>query len=179
MQPLEAKLKEGLWRDGSLLVVARGAKFPPRCLKTNLPVDKQEFELTTFHYPPSFRVLTILCPPFVMVSELIGKEVTMLAPVGAGWRERRALTRLFLFSLYLLAIVSGVGMCLIGGELPWLVLLPGVCIGSIVLAMVVGLFFIPRVDLVAMSESYYWFRGCSKELLAEYPEFPPEANLYR
>lgn len=179
MQPLDVKSKEGFWRDGRLLVMARGAKFPPRCLKTNFPVEREEFELTTFHYPPSFRILTILCPPFVIISELIGKEVSILTPVGEGWRAKRSFARILMVFLYALALSSLAGMCFFGGKLIWLLLLLGLSGGSIFAAAVVGLFLIPRVDLVAMSDSHYWFRGCSEELLAEYPDTASEAKFYR
>ena len=59
--PLPYGKSPGLWRDGPLLIVQRGAAFPNRCVKTNEPavhVLKREFGLTwTIDLPVSDRAL--------------------------------------------------------------------------------------------------------------------------
>jgi hypothetical protein len=169
----------GLWRDGQLLVVAQGARFPDRCVKTNQRTTIRVTRRVTW-FPGWVWVLLFLTGylPYLIAVAMLTRKLEIDIPVS---RERIVLRRILVISG---SVASLLGCLLFAGMLPFI---SGELSGVIaMLVAVFGITLLPvglvvasgaaafglRATLIDEGERHAWVKGVHPDFLSALPVWP-------
>ncbi len=159
------------WRDGSMLVVPKGAELPDRCLKCNAPAQGYRFVRNLSWLNPLWFVLFLMSPLiYIIVYFILRKR----GRVAAGLCQRHRKLRRRAIAIGWLTELAGIAVILIPLAFStWNPTIP--VIGGIVLLLVgfvggrIGAqVLIPK----RINKEFIWLDKVSRELLAEYPAWP-------
>jgi len=164
--------RRGLFRDGDILVVRKGAPLPPRCVKTNQPTAA--VLKRTFYYMSPWIYLLLLAHVliFIVVALLVRKTATL--HVGLS-EEAQAARRRGILNAWTAAL-AGVGM--IVGAFPaesWWLGLAGA--GVLMAAMIYGARKASVLSARLIDDQYAHLKGVCPEFLEDLPEW--HAQRYR
>ncbi len=167
-----------IWQDGHLLVMAKDAKLPYVCVKTNQPADRWLKRKLSWHHPAIY--LTLFSPIiYIIVALIVQKRATIEVGLCEQRSKRRfwTLTTAWLLGFASIAlVVFGIGfaansrngnnptgpLMIIAGFL--LLIVAGIC-GSTLSAIVTP---------AKITDDYVYLRGAHPEYLERFPEFPGE-----
>lgn len=170
----------GLWRDGKLLVVARGARFPDCCVKTN---RRTTIRVTRrFTWSPGWVwglvFLSEYLPYFIaawMLARKVERKLEMDVPIS---RERIVLRHVLIISG---SVASLLGCLLVAVTLPFVsgemsgdtaMLVSVLGIGLLAVGMFVALraaTFGLRATLIDEGERHAWVKGVHPDFLSALP----------
>lgn len=159
------------WRDGSKMVIpVRDSLLPPRCVKTNVPVQADDMKRSTFYYAPGWIIVTILLSWVVtlILYFVMRKPVVIGLPLSPEARRRISIAK---FSALGAVVIGFIGI--IWGAVA-LESIPGLIIGGVVLllgALIVGVRFGRSVSVASLKDGYAWLGGVNKEYLESLPPF--------
>jgi hypothetical protein len=162
---------DGVWSDGSTLVLTKKAELPPRCLKCNEPADHVLNRSLSWH-PPWVAVLVLLSPLIYIVVALIIRQTAKVAFPLCGEhlsRRRKAIALGWLASLAGLSMIIG-GVANAPGPVP-----AGVAIAGGVLFLVGIIWGVVRariVKLTKIDKRMVYLDRVDPGYLAELPTLP-------
>jgi len=156
----------GLWRSGKVLVAAREATFPDRCVKCNVPVQGWRLKRNLYWYPPYVIVL-------VLLSWLIGLIVAMIvrksARVEIGLCELHRVRRVRGMVIGTVVLISGFVLLIVGFSMDkgWLALVGFVAlISGIVVLVKTAPISVKKID-----DKFVWINGVCRPFLEMLPEW--------
>ena len=169
----------GLWRDGKLLVVAQGARFPERCVKTNQRTSIWVKRRVTW-FPGWVWILLFLTGflPYLIAVLILTRKVEMEAAVS----HERIIRRRILVTAGSLGAVAGLGLfCAMlpfispdaSGAVAMGVAVVGIAmlpVGAVVASREAG--FGLRCTLIDEGEKHAWLKGAHPDFLSALPVWP-------
>lgn len=165
----------GLWREGKVLVLQRGAQLPPRCVRCNQPATWQR--PVKLWWNPPWIYLTILLSLIVLliVALVTRKMADVTVPLCEVHRQRRTMGRLIGWLTVVAGLVCSVlGFALIGSASSAIAAVAA--IGGI-LVLLIGFVIGSRATWVLMPKridaDYVRLRGCCEAYLQPLPPFKP------
>lgn len=148
------------------------ATLPDRCIKTNLPAQRQLDRKLYWHHPAVY--LAILLSPLLYIIVALATRQTATISIGLTDEQYAARQRRMLLAW--LAALSGVGLMIATAFLAdsddrFILLLP---IGFVLLigALLYGIFACRLVVAKNIDKRFAWIRGVCPEYLAELPDWP-------
>ena len=80
----------GVWRDGVLLVMSKGAELPDRCLKCNEPANGWSLKRNLSWHPQWYYLLFLISPIlYIIVALIVRKTAKTRIPLCPRHRGRR------------------------------------------------------------------------------------------
>jgi F0F1-type ATP synthase assembly protein I len=174
---LEAMLAEpggGVWREGKLLVMHKGAVLPDRCVKCNQPAGGGRLKRSlSWHHPALYFLILASIWIYIIVALIVRHT----AKIQIGICERHRRKRRNAIATSWLLVVGGLTGIILGGFLsdragptPWFV--PTLLIGG-VFAFIGGLIYavvvVPPVAPHKIDKEYVWLKKVDPSYLAELP----------
>lgn len=160
----------GVWRDGLNVVMRKDAELPPRCIKTNEPV--QTWLPRTLVWHPSWVYVLILLGLliYVIAAVVIQKQAKIKIGLTAAVASKRrwAILTAWLLVLVGLGVFIG-GFAILKEDLTVITVILGLVmlLGGIIYGMVKGRMVTP----VKVTKEYAIFKGACQEYLDELPEW--------
>ena len=165
----------GMWRDGILLVVKKGAEFPPICVKTNLPTDRQMTQLLYWH-PLWYYLVLLFFTPFiyVLLHNLASHTVDLTFGISPERQQRRWL---IIVAAWISSLI-GIGCIVVGlrasSNKTTAALAPLFGVLWLMTSVTVGYVFSRVVTAAKINGQFAWIRGVHPDFLAALPDFPSE-----
>lgn len=173
--PLQQPGLEGLWRQGSTLVMHKQAPLPPICVKSNQYAKQSLKRNLQWHHP--LVALTLLISPliYIIVALIVTKRATIHIGLSDEWFARRKSRILITWAFVLAAFgICGVGI--------WLANIPGregagilivvLSFFTLIAALIYGQFACRMVYPSRIDDSYVWLKGVNREFLDRLPPWP-------
>lgn len=162
----------GFWRDGNTLVFSKGAHFPNRCVKSNVPTDRQLTRNLAW-YPQWLWLLLILTGPliFIIVALCLQKKARVEIGLSDEWFGKRTRATLLGWG----SVVIGILVIIVGANssakdgTPTLIVILGIVIG--VVGAIIGLMTARIVFPKKITDTHVWLGGVGPEFLGEYPQW--------
>ena len=157
----------GVWRDGDVLVMAKIARLPMRCVKCNEPATNR-LRRTLYWHHPAFFVLLLSPLIYIIVALIVRKTLTFEVPLCDEHRARRSGAILFSWLLGL----AGLAICFapaIDSDYS-----PAIFVGLIliVFSLIYGTVRSQIVSPLRIDDTHAWIRKVSPPYLAELPLLP-------
>lgn len=159
---------EGVWRDGNLLVVQKGAVLPDRCVRCNAPAEGRRLHRQLYWHPPLLYCLYFFGGPIVYALAAVCVRQQLVMEVGICRRHSAARSRsiaiCWLIALISLAtIVIDIGR---GDPFPFVFLLA-------LLAFLFDLCYAARISRLIVAQridaDYGWLKKVHPAYLNELP----------
>jgi hypothetical protein len=164
--------KEGLWRDGKLLVLHKSAKLPGRCVKSNEPTDRF-LKRKLVWYPPWIALTILLAwPVFLILALVMQKRAQVDIGLTPEWIGRRRMRIATAWGLVLLGFFTFFGAIAWAADADWfgLVLAGGVLMGFV--GIIYGSVGARMVYPTKIDDQFVWLKGVCREFLDELPPWP-------
>jgi hypothetical protein len=157
-----------VWRSGKLLVTARQVHLNDRCIKCNAFVGEKRIKRTHFwHHPALFLTVFAGFLVYVIIALVLRKKAVVY--LGLCSRHRRQ--RWMHIGISWAIVLAGSGLVIASAVQE--------SIGLFLVAFLIffgGLAYtvitVPLLKPTQIDDSWGWFKGCSMEYLAAYPEWP-------
>jgi hypothetical protein len=162
---------DGLWRQDNLLVMAKTATLPGRCVKSNEPTAGRLKRNLTWY--PQWLVVLLLCVgpiPYIIVALILQKTAKIEIGLSEQWRGRRNRALLIGWLIALAAVglfVGGIAFVDDGG----VALIP-ISILALLVALIYGTYASRMVSPKFIDDYYAWIKGVCPEYLSTLPEWP-------
>ena len=154
----------GLWRQGNLLVVRKGAPLPPLCVKSNQPTTR--YLKRNLTWVPWWVYLTIFINLLVLliVALIMQKKATVHIGLSDEWfaiRRKHMLIAWGLAGLAVLMFVAGIAIVESAEEVGVLcmVLTPFAIIGAAIYGLVMARMVAPK----KIDDHFVWLKGVCPE----------------
>jgi hypothetical protein len=152
----------GTWRDGAVLVLAREASLPRRCVRCNEPAAEPTRSRNLYWHNPWIYLLIILnILIYALVAIIVRKKVALAPGLCAAHKKRRRLGIATAWAL----LLAGVALLFMGR---WAVL--GMLVILLALFVTVGATRIVRANRI--DAQYIRLKGCGAAFLDSLPPFP-------
>ncbi len=168
----EKRRGQGVWRDGSQLVMCKDADLPARCVKTNEPTDRTLRRRLTWHNPLIY--ILILSPLiYIIVALIVQKTANIYVGLSpAGFRSRRWGIAIGWLSFLLGTVLFVVGVANSDSNRNsdnhwWIASLVGLFGGLI--GIIVGVIKSRVVSATKITDSHVWLQGIHADYLATLP----------
>jgi hypothetical protein len=176
---------DGLWRDGTLLVMRnQNPVFPRRCIKTNMPYTGPPTRLKlTWLENETLWVLLVGAIGRAAVMATDGKKIWVDVPISETWLARRRRSAIIGWGLtlggigsFVLAVVGYVAAMASGMSEESVLWLMFFILGG-PLAALVGVFWLvifqqAPVKAKEITNGLAWIQGTHPDFLASLPEWP-------
>lgn len=166
----------GVWRQGPLLVVRKGADLPARCIKSNEPTDQVWKRTLYWHHPAIYLAILPGVIFYVILALALRKTAVLRFGLSPGWLSRR---RWGIATGWLIAL-GGIGLMFSAGAARSDGAQLACVLGGIVTTLIIGpVWGVLRSRLVVptrMTDDYVWVKGICPEYLADLREFPRDAS---
>ncbi|MBL8851722.1 MAG: hypothetical protein JNG89_18720, partial [Planctomycetaceae bacterium] len=165
----------GVWRQGKLLVVRKGAALPPRCIKSNQPAEVTLKRTLYWHHPAIYLVILVNLLVYAVVAISVRKKAVLDVRLSQAWASRR---RWGIATGWLISL-GGVALFFVAAALDENIM-PFVIIAGIICMLIIGpIYGVLRSQLISpkkITDEYAWIKGAHPDYLAELREFPGEAG---
>lgn len=160
---------QGLWRDGTKLVMHKNAQLPDRCVKSNEPTTARLKRKLQWHHPAIYLTICAGLLIFVIIALILTKRATIYIGLSEQWLARRR-TRIWIaWGIFLVSVlVFAAGIVGIDSGFGALILL-GVVL--FLTAAVYGAMGARMVYASRMTDEYLWINGVHPDFLAPLPEW--------
>jgi hypothetical protein len=164
--------KDGIWQQGSLLVMRKDAVLPDRCIKSNVPTDRKPKRALTWH--PTWVFLTILISlcVYIVIALILSKKATIRIGLSDKWFSKRVRAILIGWGSVLTSIglvVGGIAMVDQNGAFGILII---VGIVLFLFGAIYGLMAARMITPTKIDDAYVWIKGANAEYLASFPVWP-------
>lgn len=170
-----------MWRDGDILVLRNGAVLPPRCVKSNEPVDSTWRRKLSWHPQWVFALILVHVLVYIVVAVILTKRATFDFPISPPWRARRRNALLVGWGIALMSIATFVGGVMLF-ESNDLEVVGGILVFTSFALPFVGLAYgIYRGRLLwpqKIDDHFSWIKGASPNYLASLPDWPGPYEAY-
>jgi hypothetical protein len=166
-----------MWRDGKLLVVGKGERFPDRCVKTNKPAHGRRVLQVAEIGTVIVSIIHLLSPIVALISAplLLTRESYSVALSDEWHRKRRRgyIIAGIVIPIGFVALAYGTGIIGLGKAiLGSLLIILGVLFTSF------GILYVcdasTLITAKRITNDYVWLKGAGVEFLASLPEWPGE-----
>lgn len=172
----ETRRGQGVWRDGSQLVMCKDADLPARCVKTNVPTDRMLRRQLYWHNPLLYLMIFFpgLCI-YVIVALIVRKSADIEVGLSPeGFRSRRWGIAIGWLSFLLGGVLFFVGVVNSdsNGNTAnnwWIAIIAGLLGGLI--GIIVGVVKSAVVSPTKITDSHVWLRGVHPDYLATLPQW--------
>ena len=79
----------GVWRDGNVLIMEKGARLPDYCVKTNAPATKRLNRRIQWHHPAVYAALLFNVLIFLIIALIVRKTAEVEFPVSQEVIDKR------------------------------------------------------------------------------------------
>jgi hypothetical protein len=174
IQGADSRPSHGVWRDGNLLVMTKGAQLPYVCVKTNQPAELWLRRKLYWH--PFWIYLLILLSLWIYI--IVALIIREKADIQVGLcqeqlaRRRWAIAGGWLGSLFgLVLLIAGIANSQ-ANEFAWLFGILGllVFLGAIITGVIVSRIVAPT----RITKRFVWLKGVNLSYLGALPAFPGE-----
>jgi hypothetical protein len=157
---------DGVWRDGSTLVMYKQAQLPDRCVKCNEHVGGERLKRKLYwHHPALFLILLVAVLIYAIVAMIVRKEATIYVGICERHRARRRNAIIIGWSLVVLSIISFV--VAISNNEPVYALVGAVLF---LIGVIYGTLVARVVRATKMDDHYVWLAGVNQEYLNMLPQ---------
>ncbi len=166
---------QGLWRDGSQLVMCKDAELPARCVKTNEPTDRTLRRQLSWHNPFFYVVLFLVGPLiYIIVALIVQKKADIQVGLSPeGFRSRRWGIAIGWLSFLLGAVVFIVGIANSKPNNNWWVATVVGLVGGLI-GIIVGVIKSRVVSPTKITDRHVWLKGIHPDYLASLPQWSEE-----
>jgi hypothetical protein len=172
--PLAAEADEGrgVWRDGKLLVMAKVARLPSRCVKCNEPATDRLKRSLSWHHPYWYFLIFLPFGPLICIIVVLSIRKTAKIEVPLCEQHRASRIKGILFAW--ICALSGIALGFAAGFIEE-------DYGAVVFVVGVALFFFGLIfgSLTAqvvppqkIDERHVWLKKVSPRYLAMLPPLP-------
>ncbi|MBI3863711.1 MAG: hypothetical protein HY290_17615 [Planctomycetia bacterium] len=166
---------QGIWRNGSQLVMTKDAMLPAICVQTNQPATERLRRKLYWHHPLIY-LLVFLGPIGVLLLIIISLIVRQAADIQIGLSHARIVRRRWVIALGWTGSVLGIGMSFSSGAANYqhasYLLLGGMAL--LLGSMITGIILARIVTPTRITTRYVWLKGVHPGYLAALPPFPGE-----
>lgn len=161
---------QGVWRDGSQLVMCKDAELPARCVKTNEPADRTLRRRLSWHNPLIY--ILVLSPLiYIIVALIVQKKADIKVGLSpTGFRSRRWGIAIAWLSFFLGVVVTIVGVANSGQGNGWGIAIIVGLVGGLI-GIVVGIIKSRVVTPTRITDSHVWLKGIHADYLASLPQW--------
>ncbi len=160
--------REGLWRDGLLLVIGKGTELPDRCLRCNEPAHGYRLKRTFSWHKPAWYLLVLFN---LIIYIIVAMCVRWTAKVSAPFCPRHRSMRRRAIALGWLGSLAGISLVILGASSPdyAIVIVVGVCLflGSLIFGVIASQLVVPK----KIDENFVWLKKVSPVFLATVPDW--------
>jgi uncharacterized membrane protein len=170
---------QGIWRDGSLLVVTPHATLPPRCLYSNERSDNKYSGQIAWHEPWVYILLVAGVIVYFIASLFMTKRMNVTYYLSERQLAKRAV------GWIIISVLSAIGLAA-AIILPWeyffrfeffVATFLG-CSAVCIVFLIVSAFYACPVRVKRIEGQYAWISGVHFDYLAALPVFPTYENTY-
>jgi hypothetical protein len=155
-----------IWRDNSILVMAKDALLPGRCVKCNAYTEERLRRKLSWHHPALFLLILFSILVFAIVAMVVRKTATVDVGFCPEHRAARKKHTAITWALGLLSI-----LCLI--------LTPvfedaTFVLGAIVFLVATAIYGIITLRVVVptkIDDQFVWLKGVNTDYLQEFPDW--------
>ncbi len=154
---------DGVWQENHLLVAAKDATLPPRCVKCNGPADHTLRKMFYWHHPALYLVILFQILIYAIIALIIREKgrVTFSLCDRHHAKRRNAIIAAWLLVPGGLAVIITGGIYESGA-----VALTGL---ALFVGGIVALLLVPVLRPTKIDKQFLWFKGVSPAYLAELP----------
>ena len=177
-EPASPQSLGGVWRDGQLLVMHKGASLPDICVKSNEPAEGFKLRRKMHWHPKLLILLLLVGGPllYLIVATLMSKRANVMIGLSEKWRKIRIRRMLVAWGLGILCLALFIVGCTLDGRVGqnadlsiFLVL------GGMLGALFVAIFGILSCRLIAphkIDDNYVYIKNVHPEFLDRFPAVP-------
>ena len=155
-----------IWRSKSVLVMAKQAPLPDRCVKCNAPTHHRLKRNLRWHHPALYLLIAAGVLFYVIVAMVLSKSATInvgLCETHAAARKRDIFITWMVVLLsfacfYFSAVTEAMSLLLIGLML---------FVGAVIYGIVRGRLVAPQ----KIDDQYVWLTGINTNYLEQFPEW--------
>ena len=165
---------DGVWRDGDMMVVARGASLPNRCVSTNVPAEARLTKAYSWH--PQWVYALLISPIFYFLFAMIlRRKSTIELPLSQRVRDvhRKGIIGAWICALLGIALIAfsfTLRSRLDTFDLQMILGFSGLLIA--IFGTIICLGFAKLGTPVRIDKTHTWLKGVNPEYLATLPEWP-------
>lgn len=157
----------GLWRKGKMLVMAREAQLPDRCVHCNTTADLRRVKRSLYwHHPAVYVTLLVGLLVYVILALVLRKTAKIEVSICRAHAARRR-WRIAISWILLLAVPASIGL-LVANRIEnalWIVP-PLLLIAAIAVSMLSRIVYARKID-----EKNVWVGGICPAYIADLPEW--------
>jgi hypothetical protein len=157
----------GVWRDGSKLVMSKGAELPPRCVKCNQPTSRRLKKKLTWHHPALYILIFVALLIYLIIAMILRKSATVQLGVCEEHLAKRRLNILITLSMVVLGFI---GFFVGAMYEDFIYVLVGFLL--LIAAVIYALVAVKIVSASKIDDRFVWLTGVNKDYLHELPQFP-------
>ena len=158
----------GLWQEGSVLVLARGARLPDRCVKCGSPSRVRLRRSVSWHNPLLYLLIPLGLLVYVIVAVVMSKRAAVEIPLCDTHKKRRTLLIAIGLTLLFVGLLGFAGALV--AKASGVVALLGLFL--FFAGMVVALVGQNLVTPKRIDDHFVWLKGVHQSLLAGLPPWP-------
>jgi len=171
--PVDDGTRDGLWREGRLLVMHKMAPLPDRCVKSNRPANGRRLRRKLYwHHPAVFLAILAHLLIYIILALVLRKKATIHIGLSDEWfaRRRRVIaTASCLMAVSVLLVILGiVGLETSDGSA--LLIVVGILL--FIGAAIYGLLCARMVAPTRITDTHVWLKGVHPDFLADLPPCP-------
>ncbi len=166
----ERRRGQGVWRDGSQLVMCKDAELPVRCVKTNEPTDRTLRRRLTWHNPLIY--ILVLSPLiYIIVALIVQKTANIKVGLSPeGFRSRRWGIAIGWLSFLLGGVTFIVGVSNSKPNNNWWIMIIAGLLGGLI-GIIVGIIKSRVVSPAKITDSHVWLEGIHSDYLSSLPQW--------
>lgn len=163
--PLPGLATAGLWQQGGVLVMEKGAQLPDRCVKCNAPANgRRLIRNLTWHPGAVYLLLLVSLLVYIIVAMLVRKSAVVDVGICEEHRAKRRTAIIIGWSLGLLGLFGVFGAIAMEEGILALVGLVSSLVGIIWGAIGARVVHPSRID-----DHYVWLKGVHPAFLGQLP----------
>lgn len=164
--------KDGIWRQGNLLVMRKTAVLPDRCVKSNVPTDRKLKRNLNWHHPAIFLSILISLCVYIILALILSKKATIHIGLSDEWFAKRSRAIMIGWGSVVASIVMiGAGIALVDQNDAFGIL---IAVGVLVFLVgaIYGLIAARMVAPTRIDDQFVWLKGVHQEYLKTLPVWP-------
>jgi hypothetical protein len=160
----------GVWQDGKILVMAKVARLPYRCVRCNEPATNLLKRTLSWHTPWIYVLLAVSPLIYIIVALIIRKTAKIEVPLCDEHRAKRSRGLLIALGISLTGIALCFTPAFLGQDWVGLLVLTGVVtiLGGLIFGLIASQTVVPQ----KIDETHVWLKKISPVYLAELPSLP-------
>jgi len=168
-----------IWRDGKLLVVEKGARLPPICVKTSTPAQIEIFRKFYWHSQWLYVLVIVQILIYIIAALAVRKQQDLTIPLSEAAAKKRSsgimsgwLAGGVGFALFVVAMILAADSNMSGTVAVLCVALGFIGIFLSLAGLALGLPASNILTAKKITDQAGWFRGVHQDYLQSLPVLP-------